>query len=234
MPEDRPRPGQEWTERMLREEPLARKRWPAGESFGDGPETDANLFYADLLAGPDETAEDIMAGWTPPPRDEIPPPSVDNPFSLRALRPDTAALADHVGLTVEEFIELFGLEWVANPNPSTRSGDDLVENDPLGWFTQGDPVQIMMRAAHEGLELARPHGRWETSYQLAIVPDDVVRVGLVDGWTDRAEHHVSAILRRRRSTFRYCRYCRNITPPEQRDGRDYCYPCSETIRSVIR
>jgi len=43
---------------------------------------------------------------------------------------------------------------------------------------------------------------------------------------------VGELLKRRRSGFRYCRYCRQVTPPELRDG-DSCMGCASRWEGVV-
>jgi hypothetical protein len=57
-------PGWLWFERMLREESDARRAAaPLADAFGPG--SDVNLFYTDLVTGPDDNYPDPMR--TPPP-----------------------------------------------------------------------------------------------------------------------------------------------------------------------
>jgi hypothetical protein len=47
-----------WLDKMVEEEPAAREKWPVGavwEPTGPDGRSDANLFYADLLADSDPT-----------------------------------------------------------------------------------------------------------------------------------------------------------------------------------
>jgi hypothetical protein len=48
------RPGQSWSDRMAAEEPTAREQWTPGDVYEphDGETSDANLFYTDLMSGP--------------------------------------------------------------------------------------------------------------------------------------------------------------------------------------
>jgi hypothetical protein len=63
-----PRPGEAWLDKMIADEPDARGQFKPGDVFQphDGETSDLNVHYADLLAGPDESVPDPMAGYTAP------------------------------------------------------------------------------------------------------------------------------------------------------------------------
>lgn len=117
-----------------------------------------------------------------------------------------------------------------SPLPNAERDFDA---DPSGegsligaWYIAGDPFQLMLRLRLrrdvEAVELARPKGSW-AGHTLVWRPDtDSELVPLKDGWQDAAGKVVKALLRRRRSTFRYCCYCRELTAPEHRLD-DYLY-----------
>ena len=50
---------------------------------------------------------------------------------------------------------------------------------------------------------------------------------------DAARPVIAEALRRRRAQFRYCRYCRRLTPPEERLESDVCYGCGSDWRGVV-
>lgn len=234
MAEDEPRPGEVWLERMIREEPAAREKWPAGAIYGEGPETDANLFYTDLLAGPNEAVPDPMAGWTPDTTaltSDQPPPTVEpeDPADIAVARPEAARLARHVELPIEEFIGIFGLEWHPNQHIDTLGMADMFEPDPTGWSVLGHPARLMARDAPDGLELAVPVGKWQSTHHLALLPRDVVLLQFAEVRRPATLDAVSLLIKRRNRTFRTCRYCRNSTPPELRESATCCYPCAEII-----
>jgi hypothetical protein len=44
---------------------------------------------------------------------------------------------------------------------------------------------------------------------------------------------VEKLLQSRRRTFRYCRYCRRVTPPEERLAEHVCFGCGSTWQGVV-
>jgi hypothetical protein len=149
----------------------------------------------------------------------------------------TERLAHAVGLSLTEFVETFGASWTV----AEESGTDF-DADPSGsgnlfgrWYLTGEPVQLMLCPSGSEVELAVPVGRgggggwrrvWQPAAQRTWLP-----AGQQLLWTAPAV--VADFLRRRRSSFRYCRYCRVLTPPEDRLESDVCYGCGGAWRGVV-
>ena len=225
------RPGEAWRRRMAEEEPAAREQWPTGGYVdpAHAHDADANPFYADLLAGSDESHPDPMAGSREP--DDSSPPTG------RLPSPDEM-FAQHLGVTFEEFIEVFGLGWqeVAVPPHfllDPMDFDGLVDDDHGTWHITGEPPQLMMRVAGRGIEVAVPRGEWRSPNALVLVPVNIAALADTCVLDASTPHVLNELLRKRRSTFRYCRYCRSLTPPEMREARNVCYPCAEMLHPRV-
>ena len=215
---ERERPGEAWRRRMVEEEPEARRH--AASLAADFPEgSDVNLFYTDLLAGPDESHPDPMAGWTP----SQPTAEHDKRYS-EAVR----QFASQLDLPADEFIEIFGLDW----RPLGRAGSLEQDQEDLWkgpWFVSGDPAQLLMRESWDGVELAMPRGQWQPPNHLATIPTNAVVVRRDTASTPVTQALVADMLKRRRAGFRYCRFCHDHVPPERRERPDCCYGCAEVM-----
>ena len=149
----------------------------------------------------------------------------------------TRALAKQIGLPVEEFVDVFGAGWQPLPNAEIDfDADPFGEGHIFGpWYIAGDPFQLMLRVRPEieAVELARPKGSW-AGHRLVWRPDtDSELVPLTGPWQETAGQVVKTLLRRRRTSFRYCRYCRELTPPEHRLDADLCQGCATIWHGVI-
>lgn len=149
-------------------------------------------------------------------------------------REAAAYLAEQCGLPVQAFVETFGAGW--QPMPVQLHDYDA---DPEGvgeilglWSVAGEPFQICLRPVEGGVELGMPVGHWvghEMSWQ--VRRRELVAEEAVDGRA--ASEAVARLLKARRSTFHYCRYCRVLTPPELRLDVDTCYGCASTWQGVV-
>ena len=142
----------------------------------------------------------------------------------------TRTLAEQLDLPVQEFIEVFGAGWQALPN-AEHDFDALVGP----WFIAGDPFQLMLRIRPdlEAVDVARPKGIL-AGHSLVWRPSpDGNTIPLGSRLLETAGPIVNAILKRRRQSFRYCRYCRQITAPENRIDADLCQGCASTWQGVV-
>ncbi len=115
-------------------------------------------------------------------------------------------LARQLGMAVRRFVELFGADWrPVDPYDGQHDRDET-------WYIAGDPPQLMLAVIAGGVILARPRGRWDGVADLRWEPID--ERALPHGAEDEAPTVVADLLRRRRSAFRYCPYCRDLTGPE--------------------
>jgi hypothetical protein len=155
---------------------------------------------------------------------------------LMSPRATTETLAMTLRLSLEDFVETFGAGWQALPNGRSDLDAEPDEmQDTFGpWWVAGEPVQLAMRPRVDGVELGLPVGEWNGPHTLRWrVRDRRVICGTGPQLLDDAAVAVKDILRRRRSTFRYCRYCRQLTPSEGRLSADVCYSCGTEWQGVI-
>lgn len=133
-------------------------------------------------------------------------------------------LAAQLELTVGAFVVLFGAGWARAP------GADALET---GWYVAGDPAQLMLMVSDDGVRLARPRGRWHGASELVFEPVTECRIPAAAFSDSDLVHTVVAnLLRRRRSAFRYCPYCRELTPPEYWHGAA-CMGCASRWHGVV-
>ncbi|GAA2147107.1 hypothetical protein GCM10009844_24000 [Nocardioides koreensis] len=149
----------------------------------------------------------------------------------------TGELAEILGMPARDFAELFGAGWTENDGPVWHDYD----SDPSGggglpvtpWMIAGDPPQLMIRVFHHGVFLAQPEGEWRHgSHGLEYRPG-LQRYLPSDEFGTRGPEMIGELLRRRRRTFRYCRFCRGLTPPELRIDKDVCMGCGTEWYGVV-
>jgi hypothetical protein len=162
--------------------------------------------------------------------------TTDPTHELRTQRTE-AELAARVMLATDEFIELFGTGW-----RRSAPHDYDYDADPSGglsglsepWYVAGEPPQLMLRPHSDALDLAIPHGRWTRgTHGLAYEPDSQRTIWLRDWNSTVVSDVVAYLLKRRRRTFRYCRYCKRQTPPELRAEIDVCMGCAGSVLGVV-
>ena len=136
-------------------------------------------------------------------------------------------LAGRVGLPVLDFVETFGAGWrPAGP----VGGEEARGSDDVTWYVTGEPPQLMLGVVSFGeVKVARPVGRWVGPGELAYLPVDQQPVR---GHADVDGPVVAALVRSRRTSFRYCSLCRALTPPELREGTE-CMSCQSRWRGVV-
>ena len=152
------------------------------------------------------------------------------PSIVEAVPPKatTEELAEALSLTLEDFVEAFGAGWHLLPNEMHD-----FDSDPSGmgnmfgdWHVAGEPFQLTLRPLSEGVELGVPVGHWSGPHEVCWESRERRTIyGAGTQLLDVAPLVVADNLKRRRATFRYCRYCRRQTAPEQRLSRDVCYGC---------
>ena len=80
--------------------------------------------------------------------------------------------------------------------------------------------------------VARPVGEWlHGSHGLTHLPG-VVAVVDAQHLTALGEQ-VSTVVASRRRSFRMCRYCRDLVPPEHRFAHDVCHGCATRWSGVV-
>lgn len=98
-------------------------------------------------------------------------------------------------------------------------------------MTQGD--EVLDHTEDMADTLAVPAGSWAGgTHDLVYQPAHQSYVSQFEVETPEVEQLVRSLLRRRRSGFRYCCYCRSPTPPELRVG-DSCMGCASAWEGVV-
>jgi hypothetical protein len=160
----------------------------------------------------------------------------DDQVSLLPDPSTTEMLAEGLDLTVEQFVEVFGSGWRPLPDQG-----NYLDSDPEGWgnlfdpwYVAGEPFQLTLRPHPGWMELGVPVGKWAGAHGLYWESHDRRDVhGTGPEVLERAQPVVGELLKRRRSKFRYCRYCFSLVPPEERLEPTVCYGCGTTWRGVI-
>ncbi|HKG49574.1 MAG TPA: hypothetical protein VKB14_03990 [Actinomycetales bacterium] len=156
----------------------------------------------------------------------------------RRPAPVDAELAAWFGVDLQQFIEVFGCGWRAlDDEPHDWDADPTGGEEALfgPWYLSGEPPQLMFRRLDDdAYELAPPKGVWAggthgLTYR-AVDRRSLPRRDFARAHPDRV---IKDILRRRRSQFRYCRYCRALTPPELLTGAAECMSCAATYHGVV-
>ncbi len=156
--------------------------------------------------------------------------AADNPSAT------TEHLAEALGLPLDDFVEAFGAGWQLLPD----QGHDF-DSDPSGkgnilgdWYVAGEPFQVTLRPQFESVEVGTPVGRWSATFGVSWESQDRRTIyGTGFQLLDVAPLVIAEMLKRRRAKFRYCRYCRRLTPPEERLSVDVCYGCGTAWQGVI-
>ena len=153
----------------------------------------------------------------------------DDHVSLLPEPDYTEALAQTVGVSVWDLIEVLGAEWHLLPD----GGDDSQagpsgSGDHFGqWFASGVPFQLALRLTDGGIEVGVPGRRWAGAHTpVWHVHNRCFVPGFGQAVLTAARPVVAEALKKRRSAFRYCRYCRRQTPPEGRNLPDVCFGCA--------
>jgi hypothetical protein len=147
----------------------------------------------------------------------------------RTAKPKTpdARLAAAGGFSDEEFCNLFGFGWRPVESPKQ---DELLAAETFLW---GDPLQLAAEVdVHGRLRVGLPSGRWNGPGGLEFDSPDPVPL---DASMPQPvlESFVRDLLRRRRRTFSWCRYCGKPLAPEDRMERDVCYGCGTSVLGYV-
>lgn len=149
----------------------------------------------------------------------------------------SAKLAAILGLPTDEFVHVLGGTWVESREPPGHDFDADISGglglDVTPWHIAGEPPQLMIRVFHHGAFMASPQGSWSAGPgMLTYHPSNETYVGAPELLT-RGVDVVKRLLNGRRRSFRYCRYCLNSYPPEERLTADTCYGCATHFEGVI-
>lgn len=148
------------------------------------------------------------------------------------------------GLSLDQFVPTFGAAWHHDVRPVDWNADEdpdgeFVEWDRTPWHLGGTPVQLMLRAFGHGVFVALPEAR-RVDHLLVYQPGEQVYVSGLElrGVLDPADPYarldqVAHMLRRRRASFRRCRYCWQVVAPEERAHTDRCLGCAARFEGLI-
>jgi hypothetical protein len=145
-----------------------------------------------------------------------------------AYQPQPSPVVDelaHAGdFAPREFVELFGAEWHLPAGP--------VRHEQPVTYVIGDPWQLAAVISADGLSLGKPRAQWDGVAQKVL---DVAEQVPVDGSMPIADLRQIAqrLLRSRRRSFTWCRYCARQIPPEDRYSQNICHGCASIWYGVV-
>jgi hypothetical protein len=141
--------------------------------------------------------------------------TIDVPYYVEPS-PEVTVLARAGGFATREFVELFGAQW--------RLPGGLVSYEYPLVYVLGHPWQLAAVVDDEGLSLGKPKPRWHGIVEQYL---EVVDRVPIDGTMPTAElvEIAQRLMRSRRRSFSWCRYCARQIPPELRFDRNTCDSC---------
>ncbi len=157
---------------------------------------------------------------------DVPGDSKEGPEAATLRTPDSR-LAAAGGFSDDEFTELLGVGW---RHVETRAEAELFGGQLYLW---GDPVQLAAEVDGTGrLRVGLPSGSWSGpgGLEYGIVDAVPVDSGIAQSMV---ESFVRDLLRRRRRSFSWCRYCGDPLAPEDRLRPDVCYGCGTTVLETV-
>jgi hypothetical protein len=137
---------------------------------------------------------------------------------------DEQALADLLGVRYADVFRALGTGW-------RREG---IAEDGVEWFVSGQPAQVAIGVAGPWFVLARPLTRWGES-RLDLQPADQQQFGREDllHFPELVAAAADEIASRRRRSFRWCRSCRRVSPPEWFVGTErVCQDCEAAFEHL--
>jgi hypothetical protein len=119
---------------------------------------------------------------------------------------DEQELTRLLGVEFSDVVRALGAGWRRESPPDER--------EHVQWFVSGEPAQVAIGVAGPRFVLARPLTRW--AQRLELQPADRREFGRADllFCADVVAEAVEAVAARRRRSFRWCRTCRQVQPPE--------------------
>jgi hypothetical protein len=123
-----------------------------------------------------------------------------------------------------EIVELFGAEWHLPAGP--------VRHEQPVAHVLGDPWQLAAVITEDGLSLGKPRAQWEgVAAKVLNVAEQVP----IDGSMPTADLRQIAqrLLRSRRRSFTWCRYCARLITPEDCSGQNTCHGCASIWYGVV-
>ena len=136
---------------------------------------------------------------------------------------DEHALADQLGVRYADVVRALGSGW--------RRESAHGEEDGVEWFISGEPAQVAIGVAGPWFVLARPLTR-RGEERLDLQPADRQQFGREDllHFPEMVAMAADEIASRRRRSFRWCRSCRRVHPPECFVGTErVCLDCEAAI-----
>ena len=137
---------------------------------------------------------------------------------------DEQELADLLGVRYAEVVRALGTGW-------RREFED---RDGVRWFVSGEPAQVAVGVHGPRFVLARPLTRWDEG-GLDLQPADRREFGRDDllHFSEVVAEEADAIASRRRRSFRWCRMCRRVHPPEWFVGTErVCQECESALATL--
>jgi hypothetical protein len=132
---------------------------------------------------------------------------------------DERQLADLLGVRYADVFRALGTGWRREAAPG--------EGDVVEWFVSGEPAQVAIGVTGPWFLLARPLTRWGDG-RLDLQPADRQQFGREDllHFPELVAAAADEIASRRRRSFRWCRSCRRVHPPEWFVGTErVCQDC---------
>lgn len=140
-----------------------------------------------------------------------------------------AEIGDAWGWSARDVVDVIGGGW--QPYAVEPAGSEF---DLARWYVAGRPVQLMLGLDGDRVVLAVPEGRWSGASTLRYAPAPSHFVVLeARELRDKAPEIVRTLLARRRRSFRWCRYCRRVTAPEELMDADQCMRCASAWDGVV-
>jgi hypothetical protein len=138
---------------------------------------------------------------------------------------DEQELTGLLGVEFSDVVRALGAGW--------RREGPRDEREQVQWFVSGEPAQVAIGVAGPRFVLARPLTRWEQ--RLELQPADRREFSREDllFCADVVAEAAEAIAARRRRSFRWCRTCRRVQPPEWFLGAAHaCRQCASAYLDV--
>lgn len=139
---------------------------------------------------------------------------------------DEQELAELLGVGYLDVVRGLGTGW--------RQEDPFGATDGVRWFVSGEPAQVAVGVHGPTFVLARPLTRWDEG-GLDLQPADRREFSRDDllHFPELVAEAADAIASRRRRSFRWCRCCRRVRPPEWFVGASrVCERCEWVVHST--
>jgi hypothetical protein len=135
-------------------------------------------------------------------------------------------LADLLGVAYPDVVRALGRGW--------RRESSVEDEDGVRWFVSGEPAQVAVGVHGPTFLLARPLTHWGES-RVDLQPADRREFAREDllHFPEMVAEEADAIASRRRRSFRWCRCCRRVRPPERFQGAGrICEQCEYALSDL--